>query len=95
PTINRQPRAGLKGEGFRPAEERKVGEKGGYLPPGSLENPPQFHFTPGPRLPRGIKNLRGFSPWRKTLKNLILTFLHPRPPPPRGLKSLGENTEDL
>jgi len=34
PRINRQPRAGLKGEGFRPAEGLKVGVKGGYLPPG-------------------------------------------------------------
>jgi len=48
----KKPRAGLKGDGFRPAEGRKVGVEGGYLPPrpsppGSLEKPPQFHFTPG------------------------------------------------
>ncbi len=42
-----KPRAGLKGEGFRPEEGLKVGVEGGYLPPGSLEKPPQFHFTPG------------------------------------------------
>ncbi|RLF70155.1 MAG: hypothetical protein DRN55_08850, partial [Thermoplasmata archaeon] len=45
----KKPRAGLKGDGSGPAEGRKVGVEGGYLPPGRKKNPPQFHFTPGPQ----------------------------------------------
>jgi len=33
----KSPRAGLKGEGFRPAQGLKVGVKGGCLPPGKKE----------------------------------------------------------
>jgi len=42
-----KPRAGPEGDGSGPAQGLKVGVKGGLLPPGSLEKPPQFHFTPG------------------------------------------------
>jgi len=56
-TPGRTPRAGLKGEGFRPEEGRKVGVEGGYLPP----SPPGrmimlvFYPHPGPLSPPGEK----------------------------------------
>ena len=67
-----KPRAGLKGDGFRPEEGRKVGVEGGCLPPGPqpIDSP-----TGAPSPLERKKNLRGPGPRRKTLKN-------PGAPPP-------------
>jgi len=76
-TPGRTPRAGLKGEGFRPEEGRKVGVEGGYLPPGPqpIDSPTRAPFP----LERK-KNLRGPAPGGRHLKTP-----GPRPPgrPPK------------
>jgi len=74
-----------------------VGVEGGYLPPGSLENPPQFHFTrgpanrfshPGPPVPGEKEKPPGLQPWRKTLKNPCGSFsTSPYPPGDKTTKT--------